>query len=156
LVYTPCVSNPRHFGCTHQCGRPPSITTRTATTYFFCVVPRPLGECLNFASDLRAPPGCPQSVASQEKHCLAPFLGANMRREIQPLSQLTTGLAASLEYPGWESAVRLNLPSQVRAERVERNDAFPVRDRPRAPRRGACTRRHVQAHRRRLRRQTIV
>ena len=57
-----------------------------------------------------------RSVASQGKHCLAPSLGADLRREMQPLSQLTIGLAAIVRPPGQESAVRLNLPSQVRAE----------------------------------------
>ena len=41
--------------------------------------------------------------------------------------------------------MRLNLPSQVRAEREERNSAFPVRDRPRVPRRGASIRHEIQA-----------
>ena len=84
-----------------------------------------VGRVQTTRSTLCAPPGYPQSAVSRIKTRL-PSLPRLQRHwsELFPLARLTTAQAASLQCARSESAARLNLPSQVRAEGVERNGAF--------------------------------
>ena len=154
---------------------PPSRATPISTTYICPAAPN-RRKSARLPAPRRRSSGLPSVGREPEKHRLT-ALPQRQRRSAgnQALSRLTTGRATRFQWKGikesesltgsaetglsylWqarqESVERLKRPSQVRAEGVERDRR--ARDRPRAPRRGACTRGPVQALHRRLRRRSI-
>ena len=143
--YTPVRSEPTvTSGVYRDRAGPLSASPQPSTTYCYRQAPKPSAACLNVPSCTRAPAGYPRSVANRKSAVSLHFLGAHLRRHVQPHRRLLSGKLKIRSESGVELGERLHFALQISAEEGRETGLYLARNRLRAPQRGASIRREIQ------------